>query len=113
MVELRSRRVDGGYNKIIDLNKKSNPPQQKLLPLKSLIDPHRRKELIKKLFKNNESEFEELVHELEPIQEWQEALQKVEQELKHRNIHLQERKAVLFTNILYHRYFPEDDQIKI
>ncbi len=85
----------------------------RLQPLRSLFTQNRRQDLIKKLFHNQETEFDKLIDELESVQNWQQALKKVDQEFKKHQINLHDRNAVLFTNILYVRYFPDDSRIKI
>ena len=84
-----------------------------LQPLRSLFSLDRRQDLIKKLFHNQAAEFDKLIDELESVQSWQQALKKVDQEFKKHHIDLHDRNAVVFTNILYVRYFPDDSQIKI
>ena len=86
---------------------------QKLQPLRSLFTPKKQQKLIKKLFHKNEAEFDNLIDELEPVQDWPQALKKVDQKFKKYNTNLHDRNAVIFTDILYSRYFPDDKQIKI
>lgn len=110
MVELLHRHNFNSYNKKIKINNKVDKPGRQLSSLKSLIQPRQKKEIIKKIFGNNEKEYQNLIDELEPIKNWTEALKRVERELNKRNIYLHEPDAILFTNILYFRYFPEDDE---
>ena len=84
-----------------------------LQPLRSLFSQDQWKDLIKKLFHNQAAEFDDLIDELESVQSWQQALKKVDQEFKKHHIDLYDRYAVVFRNILYARYFPDDSRIKI
>lgn len=113
MVELSYRRDIPNYKVTIHASKKEATVANKLLPLRLLFTPDKRRTLIKKLFHNDETEFDNLIDELEPVQEWQQALKKVDHEFKKSNINLHDRNAAMFTDILYARYFPDDNQIKI
>jgi hypothetical protein len=110
MVELPHRYEYYSYDKKIKSNKKVDKPEKQLSSLKSLIQSRQKKEIVKKIFGNNEKEFEKLIDELEPIKNWTDAFKRVERELNKRNIYLHEPDAILFTNILYFRYFPDEDQ---
>ncbi|MBN2008611.1 hypothetical protein JW960_04605 [candidate division KSB1 bacterium] len=79
----------------------------------SLINVQQRSEIVKRLFRQNEQAFENLVKKLEPITIWKEAIHIVEEELKKFDVYIRDQNAGLFTNILYARYFPDDDQICI
>jgi len=110
MVELPHRHNYHSYNKKIKINNKVDKPEKRLSSLKSFIKPSQKKEIIKKIFGNNEQEYQNLIDELEPVKNWTEALKRVERELNKRNIYLHEPDAILFTNILYFRYFPDEDE---
>lgn len=110
MVELLHRHNYHGYNKKIKINNKVEKLEKQLSSLKSLIQPKQKKEIIKKIFGNSEQEYQNLIDELEPVKNWTEALKRVERALNKRNISLHEADAIFFTNILYFRYFPEEDE---
>lgn len=113
MVELLHRRDYTNYRIKTQPSKNSVKVTDKLQSLRSLFTKDRRQDLIKKLFHNKETEFDQLIDELESVPNWQQALKKVDHEFKKHNINLHDRNAALFTNILYARYFPEDNHIKI
>lgn len=113
MVELLHRRDLLNYRIKIQPNKNSINVIDRLPPLRPLFTQDRRQDLIKKLFHNQEAEFDKLINELESVQNWQQALKNIDQEFKKLHINLHDRNAALFTNILYVRYFPDDSQIKI
>jgi len=107
MVKILHRHSEAYYNKTIKIKNNGTKIQKNLLPLNSLFDQKQRKAIIKKLFRNNHAEFEQFVQELEAIKDWPEALKRVEGELSKREISLHNPDAVLFTDILFSRYFPE------
>lgn len=107
MVEILHRRAESYYNKTIKIKNNGAKIQQNLLPLNSLFNQKQKKAIIKKIFGNNHAEFEQFVQKLESIKDWTAALKWVEQELNKREIYLHNPAAVLFTNILFSRYFPE------
>lgn len=110
MVELLSRYKYQGYNKEIKINNKADKLEKQLSSLRSLIQPKQKKEIIKKIFGNSEQEYQNLIDELEPVKNWTEALKRVERALNKRNIPLHEADAIFFTNILYFRYFPDENK---
>jgi hypothetical protein len=112
-VELLHRRDIPNYRIKIQPNKNNVGVMDSLQPLRSLFSQDQWKDLIKKLFHNQAAEFDDLIDELESVQSWQQALKKVDQEFKKHHIDLYDRYAVVFRNILYARYFPDDSRIKI
>jgi hypothetical protein len=107
MVEIFHRRSDSFYNKKIKIKSNCDKSLKKLPSLNSLIAPGQRKEIVKKLFNNNEQVFNNLIQQLEVINDWQDAWHKVEIELNKHHIYLHNPDAIFLTNILYSRYFPE------
>jgi seryl-tRNA synthetase len=107
MVKILHRHSEADYNKTIKIKTDGTKIQKNLLPLNSLINQKQKKVIIKKIFGNSHAEFEQFVQELEAITEWTAALKRVEAELNKREISLHNPHAVLFTNILFARYFPE------
>lgn len=112
MVELLHNRRDFSYNKTITLHRKEDRILKSLPSLKSIITPKQKKQIIKKIFNNDEKEFNNLIEELESVTNWADALTKIETEFSKRDIYLHGPHAVLFTDILYARYFSQDDQIQ-
>ena len=110
MVEPLHRHKYQGDKKEIKINNKADKVEKQLSSLKSLIQPRQKKEIIKRIFGNNDQAYQNLIDELESVKNWTEALKRVEKELNKRNISLHEADAILFTNILYFRYFPEDNE---
>lgn len=106
MVEIFHRRANLNINKTIYVKNNGEKRQQNLASLRSMIAPHQKKEIVKKLFKSDEQAFDNFIQELEKIDNWHEAWQAVESELSNRHIYLHQPEAVFFTDILYSRYFP-------
>lgn len=111
MFEIFHRYKDCGPNRIITIHNSGTKKNVKLPPLKSLITAKQRREIIKKLFEGNEAEFESLINELESVTEWRAALERTEKALNKREIYLHDPEAILLTDILYSRYFPENEPI--
>jgi hypothetical protein len=84
-----------------------------LVTLQSLLNPRSTKIISKKIFSNNESEFMQFIRHLESYQSWQESLKLIETELQKRKVKENDQSAILLTNIVYRRYFPHDDGVKI
>ena len=78
-----------------------------------MIKPNQRNEIIRTIFKANRNEFDRLIDELETVQDWRTALKKVEEKCRKYGFYLYDREVLLFTDILYNRYFPEEDQVQI
>ncbi|MFZ5515000.1 MAG: hypothetical protein ACOY90_00070 [Candidatus Zhuqueibacterota bacterium] len=111
MVELHKRFNDTDGNKVIRLNSANDRKKVPLAPIKLCISNQQKKKIIKSLFGNNEKEYEDCIAELQGISEWKNALAQVEKTLARRNIELHAPAAVVFTDILYARYFPEKEPI--
>jgi hypothetical protein len=84
-----------------------------LVSLDTLFNPRTIKLINNKVFKGNESEFRQFIQHLDSYQSWQESLKLIETELTRRNIKQNDQGAVMLTNIVYRRYYPHDDGVKI
>ena len=84
-----------------------------LMTLHSLLNPRTTKLISRKIFNDNEYEFRQFIQNLDSYQSWQESLKLIEQELNKRRIKENDQSAVLLTNIVYRRYFPHDEGVKI
>jgi len=108
MVEILHRHAASYSGKKIKITNQYEKDQENLPSLTSLIDPKIKKEFVKKLFKNDETAFNELLQQLDLIKNWPDAWHKVEIELSKRDANIHDAVAVRLTNILYARYFPEN-----
>ena len=108
MVEILHRRTSSLFNKTLKVKNHTDRSLKNLASLKSLITPNQKKKIVKKLFKNDEKAYDDFIHQLEVINNWQDAWQMVEAELNKRDISMHQSDAVFFTDILFCRYFPEN-----
>lgn len=84
---------------------------RRLLSISALFayDPEwtkKRDRAVKKLFKGNEKEFSELMSKIEPLPEWKDALELLENEFNRRKIDMDCKEATGLTDVLFKRYFP-------
>ncbi len=86
---------------------------QNLVSLETLLNPRTIKLINNKVFKGNESEFKQFIQYLDSYRSWQESLKLIESELTKRNIKHNDQGAVMLSNIVYRRYYPHDDGVKI
>jgi len=94
-------------------NDKGSKSPRNLIDLHSLLNPRTTKLISKRIFNNNDIEFHRFIEHLGSHQSWQESLKAIETELNERKIRENDQTAVLLTNIVYRRYFPHDDGVKI
>ncbi len=76
--------------------------------LHNMIKGRTRKKIIKKLFKKNEQVFNEFLDKLNKIQTWKEASHFIDDTFYEMNINPYSKEAILFSDIVYMRYFPKD-----
>lgn len=79
--------------------------------MKDCIDSANSSQFIKKLFDKNDEAFWNLINILERTKTWREALRLIETELGERHVDVYCQQAILFTNLIYRRYFPEDEEV--
>jgi len=84
-----------------------------LVSLNSLLNPRTTKLINNKVFKGNESEFRQFIQHLESHHTWQDSLKLIEAELAKRKIKPNDQGAVMLSNVVYRRYYPHDDGVKI
>jgi hypothetical protein len=108
---LRSRDDDDDIQPLEKYNDAKT--MRKLDPLESLLNPRTIKLINSKVFKGNESEFKQFIRDLESYRSWQESLKKIEDELSRRRVKQNDQGAVMLTNIVYRRYYPHDEGVKI
>ena len=84
-----------------------------LASIDSLLNPRTTKLISNKVFNGQDSEFRQFIQQLESHQSWQDSLKLIETELNKRRIKLNDQGAVMLSNIVYRRYYPHDDGVKI
>lgn len=85
--------------------------KRRLMNIKDLFeyDPEwmkKRDRAVKKLFKGNEKDFNDLMSRVEALQEWRTALELLENEFIKRKIDINSKEATGLTDVLFKRYFP-------
>ncbi len=76
--------------------------------LHNMIKGRTRKKIIKKLFKKNEQAFNEFIDKLNEIKTWKEASHFIDDTFYEMNINPYSKEAIMFSDIVYMRYFPKD-----
>ncbi len=76
--------------------------------LHNMIKGRTRRKIIKKLFRKNEQAFNEFVDKLNQIQTWKEASHFIDDTFYELNINPYSKEAIMFSDIVYMRYFPKD-----
>ncbi len=79
--------------------------------LNNMIKGRTRKKIIKKLFKKDEQAFNEFIAQLNAISTWKEASRFIDDTFYERNINPYSKEAIMFSDIVYMRYFPKDKYI--
>jgi len=88
-------------------------PVRNLASINSLLNPRTTKLISNKVFNGQESEFRQFIQQLESHHSWQDSLKLIETELTKRRIKVNDQGAVMLSNIVYRRYYPHDDGVKI
>ncbi len=88
-------------------------PVRNLASIDSLLNPRTTKLINNKVFNGREAEFRQFIQQLESHHSWQDSLKLIETELTKRRIKVNDQGAVMLSNIVYRRYYPHDDGVKI
>ena len=83
---------------------KKNKP---LPPIGSLFSDRDISSFVKKLFQNNSDQFNEFIKKLESIPDWTNTFKTIEEEFQRRKINFRQNEAVIFTDKLFKRYYPD------
>jgi len=113
MEKLIYRREKDDYNPQINIKKLEENSPHHLPDLESLVNPKQQRRIIKKVFHNNEIDFQIFFRKLRSLASWKAAFQLVEEELRQRRISSTSGGATLLINIIYRHYFPHDLEVKI
>lgn len=76
--------------------------------LQNMIKGRTRRKILKKLFKKNEQVFNEFLNKLNGIHTWKEASHFIDDTFYEMNINPYSKEAIMFSDIVYMRYFPKD-----
>ncbi len=87
---------------------KSDKP---LEDINNLIVGRNRKKIIKKLFKKKEEQFKKFVQTLNQLPAWKDASVIIDEEFYERGINPYSKEAIMFSDIIYLRFFPKDKYV--
>jgi len=95
-------------NWIIDRNKIEQQPDGPLEPMENLIDEKNRKFLVKKIFDQDCSAYENFISKLNEIDNWKKAKEVIEIELHQRHIMPFSKEALRLGDLAFTRYFKKE-----
>jgi len=84
---------------------------QPLEDINNMIVGRNRKKVIKRLFKKNEADFKSFVDILNAQNSWKEASVIIDEEFYQRSVNPYSKEALLFSDIVYNRFFPKDKYV--
>lgn len=87
---------------------KSDQPME---DVNKIISGRNRKRIVKKLFKKKENEFNSFVDILNSQSTWKEASVIIDEEFYQRGINPYSKEAILFSDMVYTRFFPKDKYV--
>jgi len=87
---------------------KSDAP---LHDLNELITGRTRKKIIKRLFKKSESDFSSFINRLNEQSAWKDASIIIDEEFYERSINPYSKEAIVFSDLIYLRFFPKDKYV--
>lgn len=80
--------------------------------LNGLITGRTRRKIIKKLFRKKEHEFLTFVQQVNDLNTWKEASRMIDDEFYNREINPYSKEAIIFSDIIYLRFFPKDKYVR-
>jgi hypothetical protein len=87
---------------------KSDQPLQEI---STLLTGRTRKKIIKKLFNKKENEFDNFVSQINEMSAWKDASVLIDEEFYERGINPYSKDAIIFSDIIYVRFFPKDKYV--
>lgn len=79
--------------------------------LNELIKGRLRRKTIKKLFKKNENDFNDMIGRLNALSTWKDASRVIDDEFYERGINPYSKEAIAFSDAIYMRFFPKDKYV--
>ena len=95
------------YDLIIKRSKIEEQPDGPLDSLKNLIDEKNEKFIIKKIFDNKKMDYIQFIDQLDIIESWKEAKEKIDKELFFRSVKPFSKEALRLGDLVFNRYFPK------
>lgn len=85
--------------------------RKNLIPTKELFESQpewidKRDRAVKKLFNGNLNEFNQFLSKIDPVMEWKDAMNIIDEEFTKRRIRPDGKEATGITDVLFKRYFP-------
>lgn len=84
---------------------------EKLQSLTALMPPQLQQQFVKKLFRSDATRFEKLLMQLEAAPDWVVAHRLIEAYFYRHQINPYQNDATRFSDLIYKRYFPQDEHI--
>lgn len=81
-------------------------PQLSLVEIDHIITARERKRIIKKIFRNDWEDYRRITNLINLIPSWKAAFKLLELCFKERGVDPYSKEAQVFSNIVYHRYYP-------
>ncbi len=88
-------------------------PPRAMVSIESLISPRHSRIIIRKVFDNNMADYTAFVRNLNAQPDWASAFNKLDAEFTRRHVLPTCDAAILFSNIVYLRYFTGDDELAV
>ncbi len=92
---------------IIERSKIEEQPDGPIDQLRNLINDKDEKFLLKRIFENDRMEYDEFIGQLENINNWKDAKERIDIELSARSIQPFSKEALRLGDLVFNRYFPE------
>lgn len=105
------RKIEDNQNFTVRRTEINGRDTMKLQKLDRLISPEARQRFIKKLFGGDSAGFNELLAQLEPVANWSEAYRLMQNHFNMRGINVYQEDATQLSNLIFKRYFPNDEHI--
>jgi len=106
-------RLEPSDDSVLIQNRQNLESKKVLPPIDSFLNDQQRSLVIRKIFKNRKGDYLDFLKELEFMNSWNEALNKLDSEMNNRKIYSGSHAAVLLSNIVYRHYYPNDVNIVI
>ena len=95
------------YDLIIKRSKIEEQPDGPLDSLKNLIEEKNERFIIKKIFDNKKMDYIQFIDQLDVIESWKEAKEKIDKELFFRSVKPFSKEALRLGDLVFNRYFPK------
>jgi len=101
----------GVANEMADFVANQIKSDQPLQDINTMFTGRTRKKIIKRLFKRKENDFNNFLTQLNTISAWKDASVLIDEEFYERGINPYSKEAIIFSDIVYVRFFPKDKYV--